>query len=123
MENHEITIRKAIPADAQAIWHLLRCENKGWNIDRINKEINSLYVMSLGNKLVGVSHGSVTPGCEKIAWTAIHPMYPEGSGRAFLAYGLLGVICRMPETEVEQRIKSYLRICRHKQAAVGFGIR
>lgn len=123
MESNEITIRKAIPSDAKAIWHLLYCENKVWDVDRIIKEINSLYVLSLGKKLVGVSYSTATPGCEKIAWVAVHPMYPEGSVRAFLAYGLLGVICRLPETEVEQRIKSYLRICKHKQDAIGFGIR
>ncbi|MFA7468593.1 MAG: hypothetical protein WCY82_10045 [Desulfotomaculaceae bacterium] len=79
MESNAITIRKAIPADAQAIWHLLRCENKVWDV-------------------------------------------PEGSGYAFLAYGLLGVICRLPKAEVEQRMKSHLKLGHPKQN-IGFGIR
>ncbi len=122
MESNAITIRKAIPADAQAIWHLLRCENKVWDVDHIIKEINSLHILSFGKKLVGVSHSTVTPGCEKIAWVVIHPMYPEGSGYAFLAYGLLGVICRLPKAEVEQRMKSHLKLGHPKQN-IGFGIR
>ena len=123
MESSAIIVRKAVPADAKAIWHLLHCENKVWDVGRISKKINSLHVLLLGKKMVGVSHGTTTPGCEKIAWVAVHPMYPESSVRAFLAYGLLGVTCRLPETEVENRIKSYFSLCKHKHDAIGFGIR
>ncbi len=123
MANHEIIIRKAVPADVKAIWHLLHCESKAWDTGHILKEINSLYILSSEKKLIGVLHSTAVAGDEKIVWVAVHPMYPEGSVRIFLAYGLLGVACRLPEAEVKQRIKSSLKKCKHKQDIAGFGIK
>lgn len=123
MESGVITIRQAVPGDAEAIWHLLRCENKAWDVHRISKEIHSLHVLFRGKKLVGVFHGRAAPGGEKITWMAVHPMYPESSVRLFLAYGFFGVACRMPANKVRQLIKSPYGSCKHKSNPIGFGIR
>jgi len=122
LAGHEIIIRKAVPADVKAIWHLLHCESKAWDTGHILKEINSLYVLSWGKKLVGVLHSTAVAGDEKIAWVAVHPLYPEGSVRTFLTYGLLGVVCRLPEAEITQRIKSSLSKYKHKQGPWVLGL-
>lgn len=122
MGNAEIVIRKAVPADAGEIWHLLHNNNIHWGINRILQEINSLTVLSFDQKLLGVIHGSVNPGLEKIFWVAGHPMYPEDALVAAMAYGLFGVNCRLPGVKVEQIMKSYLKM-HVKPLSTGFGIR
>lgn len=123
MESTEIIIRKAAPADVKLIWHLLHCEGKAWDIGHILEEINSLYVLSRGKKLVGVLHSTAAGGDENVTWVAVHPMYPEGSVRTFLTYGLFGIACRLPEAEIKQRIKSSLGKYKHQRVNMGFGIK
>ncbi|WP_027363658.1 hypothetical protein [Desulfotruncus alcoholivorax] len=123
MDNTEIVIRKAIPSDTKEIWHLLHNNNIPWDISRIHKEMDFLTVLSFEKRLLGVFHGSINPGFEKISWVAGHPMYPEDSLRAVLFYSLFGVICRLPGAKIEQKVKSYLKMHNNKSNNIGFGIR
>lgn len=123
MDSAEIVVRKAIPSDAKEIWHLLHNNNIPWDISRIHKEMDFLNVLSFEKRLLGVFHGSVKPGFEKISWVAGHPMYPEDSLRAVLVYSLFGVICRLPGVKIEQTMKSYLKMHINEPNNIGFGIR
>ncbi|SFG34548.1 hypothetical protein SAMN05660649_01354 [Desulfotomaculum arcticum] len=123
MGNADIVIRKAVRSDAGEIWQLLHNNSIPWDMGRIHQEIDFLNVLSFEKKLLGVFHGSVSPGFEKISWVAGHPMYAEDSLRAALVYSLFGVICRLPGTRIEQLMKSYLKMPINKPNSIGFGIR
>ena len=98
----EIVIRKARRFDINEIWRLLHNENMAWDDDKILREIDRLYLLTYGNKLLSILHGSFIRGSESVSFVAVHPMYPEDSLRSAVIHSLLGIVCRRPRCDIEQ---------------------
>ncbi len=90
MDDVEITIRNAQPADVDEIWHLLHNECMAWGTERIRSEIGASYVLSCGRRLLGVLCGAAPRGQLAVSWAVVHPMYLEDSLRLAMIYGLSG---------------------------------
>lgn len=99
----EIVVRKARDVDVQDIWHLLHNENMAWDDEQILRELDSLYLLTYGNKLLCILRGSFRQKSESISFVAVHPMYPEDSLRAAVVYGLAGILCRRPQCDIERQ--------------------
>jgi hypothetical protein len=86
-----IVLRLAEIADADEIRAVMHAEGKIWDDAKIMDNIDRLYVLTYGKRILGVLCGTVTKGKETIAWVVVHPGYPENSIRAAMLQGLWGV--------------------------------
>ncbi|NPV90770.1 MAG: hypothetical protein HPY50_08360 [Firmicutes bacterium] len=100
MQDDQIRIRPAQPSDAVEIWRLLHNDQRPWNLERVRREIDEMYVLTHRERLLGVLHGSFAGRRGDLDWVSVHPMYPEDSLRAAMVGGLYGVLCRQPLSEV-----------------------
>lgn len=108
MQDSSLTFRPAEAGDLNTIWSLLHADSKAWGEERINANLNRMYLLFRSGKLIGVL---LADDAKYVDWLAVHPLYPENelSDLLLKCYDNLcvaqsreqhGLICRLNEAPV-----------------------
>ncbi len=90
--------------DVSKIWDILHANCNPWTMQEIRQNTGKLFVLMMGDKMVGVLYADLNRKSKVVDWVEIHPLYPEKILKDIFIKGLLGTLWPDIEEKALQKV-------------------